>query len=74
MRKIDSQCGEPTAEAERPVRRPLCLRGQELLVAMKKSQVNELTHPRPVGKGTVTQMKWTQKARTVADRVPPRLI
>lgn len=61
-------------EAERPVRRPLCLQGQELLVVMGKSQVNGLTHPGPVGKGTVTQMKQTQRARTVADRVPPKLI
>lgn len=66
--------GEPTVETERPVRRLLCLPEQEMLVAMGTSQMDRLTHAGPLGKGTVTQTKWTQRARVVVDHVPPRLI
>lgn len=58
-------------EAERPVMRPVCLPGQEMLVVMGTSQMDGLTHPRPTGKGIVTQIKWTQRARAVANPDPP---
>ena len=59
-------------EVERAtVTRPLCLPEQEVLVAMGTSQVNGLTHPRPIGKGTVIQTKRTQRTRSMANHIPP---